>query len=81
MKTRVSIAVDDPMLAHTEDVKVTADLQPGDLAVAINRAEDYPPGYLLTLYEMTASGLISRETQQPAESDWADGMTILRIKI
>jgi hypothetical protein len=81
MNSRVSIAADDPLLAHTEIVKVTADLQPGDLAVAIDRAETYPPGFQLPLFEMTKTGLVNRETKQPAESTWADGLTIYRVKV
>jgi hypothetical protein len=81
MKSRVSIAADDPLLAHTEIVKSPAQLQPGDLAVALDRAESYPPGFLLPLFEMTGAGLINRETQQPAESNWADGLTIYRVKV
>jgi hypothetical protein len=81
MKSRVSIAADDPLLAHTEIVKYTADLQPGDLAVAVDRTQTYPPGFLLPLFEMTNAGLVNRETKQPADSNWAEGLTIYRVKV
>jgi hypothetical protein len=81
MKSRVSIAADDPLLAHTEIVKYTADLQPGDLAVAVDRTQTYPPGFQLPLFEMTKAGLVNRETKQPADSNWSDGLTIYRVKV
>jgi hypothetical protein len=80
MHTRKAIAIDDPILAHTEIVNSTAELRSGDLAVALDRTQTYPPGFLLPIYEMTASGLINRETKAAAESGWADGLTIYRVK-
>lgn len=81
MSTRDAIAIDDPILAHTEIVQFTADLQPGELAIAVDRTQTYPPGFLVPLFEMTGSGLMNRQTKAPADSDWADGLTIYRVKV
>ncbi len=81
MEKRVSVAVDDPILAHTETVTSTNDLQPGDLLVAIDRAASYPPGYRVPLYQMTLGGLTNLETALPDELPAESGATLYRLKI